>query len=435
MAVNIVTVSVAEQVAPAPIILQRTGAIVSQGATNLAAGEISLLTRVSDLTPLLASAQTIASITWLAGVVTVVTTLPHGIPLTDIVSVTISGVTPSGYNGIYDVTSTTTTEFTYPLALNPGLATVPGSYTLSDVSQLTAQVTTFFAQGLTDAVYVLELGIGSAAEGVIALNNYIINPFVRMYAYLVPRSWDTEPSAPPMTNAYTGTTAMVYFYVTTTLATYGAWQTIKSVLTLAESPSVPANEFSMSALFFNAISRNPNASNMMLQMEYAFVRGVTPYSALTEPQKVALTAAAVNWIDTGAQGQIARNIIQNGKYMDGSPFTYWYSVDWVNTHVSIALAAAIINGSNNPQNPLYYNQSGINALQKVAQAVMDNGVSFGLLLDPVVVDAIPFITYVQQNPSDYAVGAYNGLSCTFVPARGFDSITIYLTASNIPTFA
>ena len=101
--------------------------------------------------------------------------------------------------------------------------------------------------------------------------------------------------------------------------------------------------------------------------------------------------------------------------------------------MAISLAAAIINGSNLSTNPLYYNQAGINALQKVAQATTNNGIAFGLILSPARVGAIAFNTYVSENPSDYAAGIYKGLSLTFVPQRGFSSITIYLTASNIPT--
>ena len=118
--------------------------------------------------------------------------------------------------------------------------------------------------------------------------------------------------------------------------------------------------------------------------------------------------------------------------MDKNPFNYWYCVDWLSINITLALSAAIINGSNTPTNPLYYNQNGINSLQKVAQATVNNGIAFGLILSPASVNAVPFITYVNEHPGDYAIGVYNGLSCTFVPLRGFSSITIYLTASNIP---
>jgi hypothetical protein len=102
----------------------------------------------------------------------------------------------------------------------------------------------------------------------------------------------------------------------------------------------------------------------------------------------------------------------------------------------------VINGSNNPVNPLYYNQDGINRLQAVAAAVLASGVAFGLVLGaPVqtaldgatlgnninngvyagltVVNALPFLLYSSLNPGDYKIGKYGGFSAVYVPARGF----------------
>jgi hypothetical protein len=45
--------------------------------------------------------------------------------------VTISGATPSGYNGTYTATVTSDGTFTFPLVSNPGTATVKGTYTVS----------------------------------------------------------------------------------------------------------------------------------------------------------------------------------------------------------------------------------------------------------------------------------------------------------------
>ena len=180
-------------------------------------------------------------------------------------------------------------------------------------------------------------------------------------------------------------------------------------------------------------SSDLNASNLAHPLAFTYVYGVVPYTTLSNANQVALKAAGVNWIGTGAQGGISNTCIFWGTFMDTNPFNYWYSVDWMAINVQISLANAIINGSNNPTNPLYYNQAGINTLQKVAQATANNGIAFGLVLSPANVQAVSFVTYIAQHPSDYATGTYNGLSLTFVPARGFTTITIYLTASNIPS--
>ena len=436
---NIVNVVVTQQVASAPNQLQQTGAFVSQGGTTLAAGTTQLLTQSSDLTSILRPATDISTITWTGSVVTVTTTTAHGIPSGDTVQIVIAGCTPTGYNGTFAGTATGTNTVTYPLVSDPGSSTVEGTLQLSNTLELAAMNNTFFAQGSTVSVYVLELGTNTVANGVTALNTYIedsvnhlpTSPTPQFYSYLLPTTWDVS-DAQVMAAQYEGTTAQVYFYVTSTLDTYSGWDGIKSAFVALQSPSAPAIEFSTAAMYWASLSYNPNASNLAHPFEYTYVYSVTPYRALTNAQQVTLLANGVNWVGTGAQGGISNTLIEGGTFMDLNPFNYWYCVDWLSINVAQALSAAIINGSNLPTNPLYYNQAGINTLQKVAQATVNNGISFGLILSPANVNATPFTTYVAQHPGDYATGTYNGLSLTFVPLRGFSSITIYLTASNIP---
>ena len=435
---NIVNVVVTQQVASAPSKLQQTGAFVSQGGTTLAAGTTQLLTQLSDLTSILRPATDISTITWTGSVVTITTTTAHGIPNGDTVQIVIAGCTPTGYNGTFAGTATGTNTVTYPLVSDPGSSTVEGTLQLSNTLELAAMGNTFFAQGSTVSVFVLELGTTTVDNGVTALNTYIednvghlpTSPTPQFYSYLLPKTWDVS-SAQVMAAQYEGTTAQVYFYVTSTVDTYSGWDGIKSAFVALQSPNAPAIEFSTAAMYWASLSYNPNASNLAHPFEYTYVYSVTPY-VLTNTQQVTLLANGVNWVGTGAQGGISNTLIEGGTFMDLNPFNYWYCVDWLSINVAQALSAAIINGSNLPTNPLYYNQAGINTLQKVAQATVNNGISFGLILSPANVVATPFTTYVAQHPGDYATGTYNGLSLTFVPLRGFSSITIYLTASNIP---
>jgi len=436
---NIVNVSVSQQVASAPSTVQRTGAFVSQGGTTLAAGDTALLTSLSDLTSILADSVTISSIVWSTGTVTIVTSSAHYIATGDttlgiISGVKVSGSIENGFNGTFSVTATNSTTLTYSVASDPGSPTLDSSslFTNEAIQDLVAMATTYFAQGTGNAVYVLELGANLASNCLVALAAYIENPTIRFYSYLLPTEMSQDMTFPTFANNYTSTTAQVYFYITLESLDFSAVAGIKSVFALAQSPSTPVLEWSCAAPFAVTLAYNPNASNLAHPLEYSFVYGVTAYSSLTNAQQTVLLAGGVNWIGTGAQGQISNKLIEGGTFMDLSPFNYWYSTDWLAINVQIALSAAIINGSNNPTNPLYYNQAGINGLQKVAQATVNNGISFGLILSPASVNAVSFVNYTTANPGDYAAGIYNGLSCTFVPLRGFSSITIYLTASNIP---
>ena len=437
---NIVNVVVTQQVASAPSTLQRTGAFVSQGGTTLATGTTQLLTSVSSLTSIINPAINITAITWATGTVTVTTSTPHGIPSGATVQIVIAGTNPIGYDGTFAGTATGTNTVTYPLTTNPGAESTLGTFQLYSAVELQAMANTFFAQSASLGVYVLELGANTVNNGVSALQTYItanvgqpassLTP--QFYSYLVPKEWDANTNAINMYKLYEGTTAQQYFYVTTTLANYNLYAGIKSVFAVLPSPSAPSTEFSTSAFFWATLEYNPSSSNLASPLEYTYIYSVTPYSTLTLTQQTQVLAAGANFVFTGAQGQISNTLIEGGNFMDDNPFNYWYSVDWLSINVATSLAGAIINGSNTPTNPLYYNQAGINTLQKVAQATVNNGISFGLILSPATVNAVSFATYVAQNPSDYAVGIYKGLSCTFVPLRGFSSITIYLTASNIP---
>lgn len=433
MSNNIVIVNVSEQIASTPSTLQKTGAFVSQGGTTLASGTSALITQVADLTAILQPTVAITTISWTSGTVTVQTSAAHSIPAGAAVQGVIAGVVPGGYDGTFPCTQVDSTHFTYPLASNPGVETTLGTFQLESVSELTAMGDTFFAQGTSQAVYVLELGPGGTAAGVTALGTYLANPTLVFYSYLIPQTWDTENSAPTLFRQYDNPTSKTYFFVTTTTGTYTPWTTIptKSVFLVLESPSAPATEFSAAAIFQATLQTDPGPVSLVAPLSFRYLFGVTPYSTLSQSQITTLTAAGLNWVGTGAEGGISNTLVINGQFGDLNPWNFWYSVDWVIIQQDLALSGAVINGSNNPTNPLYYNQSGINRLLKVAQNVTNNGIAFGLVLAPATVTAVPFATYIVQEPGDYAIGKYAGLALAFTPARGFKQIVVNLTVSNI----
>jgi hypothetical protein len=421
MTINIVTVNVTQNIAPTPNQLQRTGAFVSQGATNLPTGTSALLYQASDLTAILGSAITITNLTWSAGKATVTLNAPHGIIIGDSILGIVSGMTPTGYNGVWTITATGANTFQYTVA-NFGVATVFGAYTEEDTQELIAMVTTYFAQGSQNAVYVLELGTGTPAEGVVALNTYINDPAIQFYGYVLPYTWATETTAVTLARNHSSTTGLMYFWVSVTGTQYTIWSGVKSAVLMYYDPlTTPATEFAICSMFWVAMNYNPSNTNKVTPMAFSYVVGVTA-PVLTKAKQQTLKTNNVNYIGTGAEGGISNKIILWGTTADGRDYTYWYSVDWVQINININLSNAIINGSNNPINPLYYNQDGINRLQTVAQGTMNSGISYGLVLAPATVQAVPFVTYVQTNPSDYPIGKYAGLSVTYTPNRGFVEI-------------
>lgn len=456
---SIVQINVSVATAPTPTTLQESGAAISQGATNLGAGNSALLTQLSDLTPLLAAPLAIASMVWSGGTVIVTTTAPiPGLQAGDPLITTIANATPVGYNGLQAGTVTGANTFTYPLAVNPGAEIIPGTYTPPSQGELLAMMGTFFAQGTGQAVSVLELGPGDATGGPTALQTFITANPGKFYSYLVPRMWDASTGLLALINANNALNSKTYFFVTTTLATYSNYTDLmKSAWVLIEAPGIPLTEFSIAAAFQHSLQYAPSSVNKMTPMAFSFVFGVTQYPLVgNQALFSALKAANVNYIGTGAEGGISTAIVFWGVNSDGNDFTYWYSVDWFQLNSDLVISNAVINGSNNPLNPLYYNQPGINTLQDVIYQLIQSAITFGLangtparaaldgpafaqavdngdFIDQDVVNAIPFLTYTSENPSAYKQGFYGGLAAVYIPQRGFKQIVFNISVTDFLT--
>jgi hypothetical protein len=52
-----------------------------------------------------------------------------------------------------------------------------------------------------------------------------------------------------------------------------------------------------------------------------------------------------------------------------------------------------------------------------------------------VVNAEPFIFYSRENPNNYGIGLYTGLSCIWVPQLGFQNIIFNLQDTTLITGA
>ncbi|QGZ66274.1 hypothetical protein [Paraburkholderia acidisoli] len=188
---QIVNLTAVVTTAPEPSQLQQSGAIVSVGGTTLTPGTYQYCGNLPTVNSISATSYSIASLTWASSEVTA--TVAAGVLPTvgSTFTTTISGAAPSGYNGTYIATVASSTTFTYAVASNPGTETALGSFTISGASPITYPATSFFAQGTSVGVYVLELGNVTGVDAQIAtLDAWITsNPGV-FYSYLTPAAWD-----------------------------------------------------------------------------------------------------------------------------------------------------------------------------------------------------------------------------------------------------
>jgi hypothetical protein len=307
--------------------------------------------------------------------------------------------------------------------------------TAGNYVELGHMATTFFAQGSSVGVYVLELGVQASIPTQITLLGTFVaaNPNA-FYAYLVPAAWDSANAAAvqTMASAFGSATGKTYFFVTTSSSTIAAYAT-KAIIATAPSPTAATTEFQAAVIFYQWLANSPSLAAPIGPMNFRFVYGVTPWVLSLSANATAVNtilSAYGNVILTGAEGGISTSLIRNGTTMDGNQAMFWYAVDWILINADRQLSAAVINGSNsNP--PVLYNQFGINYLLGILQNLGTTGIAEGLLL-AATFTAVPFVTYINANPANYAAGIYGGFACTATPQLGFDSIIFYLNAT---TFA
>jgi len=458
---QIVQLNVSQTVAPEPNQLQQTAAVVSMGGTEVPVGTMQYIASSADLADYITPPYDISAISWSAGVVTVDLTNSHGVPVGDTTTIVVMGVSPAAYNGTYTATALDANSLNYSLASNPGSSTVLGTAVIGNQVYMSAFDQTWWAQGNTQAgYYIYETGTLVPADVYTAVDTYIDQNPLTVYNWCFLTGMDSDASAGnTFFLLYNSLTALVKFYMPVRASTYANWEgfnTLRNVFLMVQSPdAAPMYELDYAAFAQYMTAFNPSPTNKLPPSQYTFLDGVNAYKPLPQSLINSFIDDNINFVTTGAEGGITNTILVPGKNLDGTPANVAFSIDWVQIHMNEDLANAVINGSNNPISPLYYNQDGINFLQQVAVNTANRAISTGLALGQVisvsldpnefatnistgkyrgnfVINAVPFSIYTGQNPNHYASGIYGGLQASYVPQYGFETIIFNL---NVTQFA
>ena len=453
---RIVQINVTQQYAPQPNKLQNTAAIVSGNSTTITPGTTAYIASPSSLAGYLTSAVSITGISWTSGVVTVSFASAHGIEVGATTPLIVQNVLPSAYNGNYIATASTTTALTYSLASDPGAETALGTAIFGQQAWLIAADATWWAQnGQQQGYYVYESGQTTPATILTSVQTFLAANPKTIYNWGFLPGIDTDTTdAFAFFNLHNALTSLVKFYLPVTTTTYPNWSaaTFKNVFAMVQSPVYgAASELDSIAYMAYITNITPSPTNKLPPSAYSYLYNVTAYP-LTQALMTDFADGHINYASTGAEGGISNVILINGDNLDGSPANVAYSIDWQQIQLDLSLSNAVINGSNSTINPLYYNQNGIDRLQAVAANTAARGIASGLALgqvvlvqlDPTVfaqnlsaglyagnyvINAVPFATYVAQNPSDYSQGLYQGFQASFVPQYGFQRIVFNLQAT------
>jgi len=457
---HIVQLNVTAEYAPEPSALQSRGMIVSQGSTNVPTGTAVYFGDPTSLSSYQKPTKSISTLTWATGVVTVALAANHGLVEGDLTPLIISGAYPSAYNGTFVATVGADNVLTYALDTDPGLASIPGAARYGADAWLVAADATWWAQsGQVTGYFLYESGTTSVADTLTSLDEWIAANPKQIYNVCFLPGVDAESvSAYNFFNQYNALTSLLKFYLPvtpTTSETWAAFTTLRNVFTQVQD----LNAYTVSqvaAIAYAAYITNirPTPTNKLPPSSYAYLNNVDALP-LNQTNMTAYIDGNINFASLGAEGGISNVILVYGNNLNGFPQNVAYSIDWQQIELDLAISNAVINGSNNQINPLYYNQDGINRLQAVAANVAARGISTGLALGRVittqlspdeftsnlsrgdykgnyVINAVPFATYVALNPSDYARGLYGGFQASFVPQFGFRRIVFNILATTFP---
>lgn len=222
-----------------------------------------------------------------------------------------------------------------------------------------------------------------------------------------------DPADDPTWQSYKGTKA--FFGVYDTLAT-DAYTLCGAILgTMANS-------------IFDITDSNPATP-----LNYKTISGAT-FVELKESFINSLTQAPLNY---GHQ-LVGNPVILNGRYADGYAWEYWYQWDIVCLEIEKKLSSLILNGVNNPNYVIQYNQNGIDILESgiisVLQAYQNRGaitafaksvdIGTNALIEEGFIKAIRFYEYQQLNKEKYENEIYDGFSFYLMIGRYIRQVVI-----------
>lgn len=454
---------------PAPTTMQQSGALISLGGTTITVGTYQFVGSLAEGTALLGTAGNNAELlnmltTYFAqGSSVGVFILELGAAATPSQGVGLLNTWMTDNPGIFYAYETPASWDTFPAPNSPVLTSSSGgtlpatTYYVKTTYINSAGYESLTSQEVSLSVladFVLDVASPVTASGAVSYNVYVStttgketlqnnSPIAIGTSWTMPTTGLISGASPSLTlstlvNNYTSPSSTTYFVITTSVTNMLAYGTVnssnefsgyKSAILFVPSPNAQSTEFGASALLYAIMSNNPSSANQLAPFQYRYAYGLTPWPTIGQNANInTIINNNGNLIVSGAEGGVSNNIIFGGVAASGDQVSWWYGIDWTQIQMAQAITNSIINGSNSSA-PLLYDQTGIDTLEAVAQGVANNAVAFGCALSATVT-ATPFITYTQQNPSDYAKGIYKGFLATVVGQNGFLTITFYMDVVN-----
>jgi hypothetical protein len=309
--------------------------------------------------------------------------------------------------------------------INGGGGTGATAAAIVNGGQITSIVVTSPGENYTS---VPTVAIGAPPSNVAQqIQEYITANQQQNYLYVIDPTNSVSPAVEAIIANYDFLTSYTYFLLTmnaTQAATFGSH---KAAILFTPAVATPSTELAASMIAFAFASLVPSATSKIKPFNFRFALNCTVFGLPSSSALQAVIGSNTNVIIPATAGGLPNNMLLGGQTSDGNAINLWYGADYASLNVTQALNNEIIEGSNDDENPLDYDQQGINRLVARTIQTLNAAITVGAILGPVTVNSIDFATYVLANPSDYQAGIYNGIAFTITPTRGFGQITYGMT--------
>ena len=275
--------------------------------------------------------------------------------------------------------------------------------------------------------YLLSIGTKSKdySDKIAKLKDFIDNGNSRNYIYALPKEFYEFEGTSAFTKEYIDTNSKQYFAleVPSNASNDGIlvkFEGQKSVIAIHSNGADGTNNAVGAVLgkFASAqfdISESLKAS----PLNYKFLNGFN-FEELAGSTQRALIQANVSYVSSKA----GNTLIMNGRCMDSRPLDYWYQWDLTAFAIETAIIQLILNGVNNPNYVIQYNQNGIDTITSSVIATLNSQISkgcvteFGATFNSATnelenigyIVAVDYYSYIKAMPEHYQNEIYGGIS-------------------------
>lgn len=215
-----------------------------------------------------------------------------------------------------------------------------------------------------------------------SLKDFIDNGNFRNYVYALPSAFYADTATAGFTKGYIDPNSKQYFAIEVPSDyksgnQFSAYEGQKSVWAIYDN-GVGTDNNAVGAVLgrFASASFDISASLKASPMNYKTLSGFN-FNELGSNIQRQLIQDNITFISSKANN----TLLMNGRCMDSRPIDYWYQWDLTAFNIETAVTQLILNGVNNPNYAVRYNQNGIDTLSACIVAKLNTMIDFGCVTE------------------------------------------------------